>query len=245
MDHVVYQQMYNLEKNHWWFRGKRAIISAMLKQTVHKPLASALDIGCGSGFNAYLLKPFAEKITGLESSDEAIRQAKVRSPKLHIIKGAWPQAHISGTFGIITCFDVLEHIRDDGSAIKRIEQILNPGGYLVITVPALPLLWSDHDVLANHFRRYTARELRKRITQHTSLEVVRVTYFNSILFVPILLFRAVKKLFRLRSGETDIFDVPLPANELLARLFAAERIYLRFLNAPFGVSLLCIARKPE
>jgi len=182
------------------------------------------------------------ELYGVEMSDEAIELAKNRMPNLKIVKGEFPQVAINERFDLITLFDVLEHLEDDEESIRKIKEMLKPGGYAVFSVPAFSFLWSEHDELAHHRRRYTARELREKLTR-AGLYPIKITYFNTFLFLPILTFRFLRKLLRFRGGKTDFFMAPEPINKCLAALFGAERFLLRLIDFPFGVSLLAIAKK--
>lgn len=247
MDSVIYRQIYELERDHWWFQGRRAIINSLLGQYMSGRVADALDIGCGTGFNADLLKVFASTVYGLDSSDRALAFAHSLNADVVLLKGKFPFYEDPRKYHLISLFDVLEHIRDDGEALKKVEDLLHPGGVAVFTVPALPLLWSEHDVLAHHKRRYTKQTLTDVISSHTNLEIERMSYFNFFLFLPILLFRKIKR--RMRSSDhrdsSDIFEVPRFLNALLFKTFLMESYLLRHINFPVGVSLICVARKRD
>ena len=241
MEKQLYQEMYDLEENHWWFVGRRKILFDITKRKVGR-VGRILDIGCGTGVNAKWLGELGKEVYGVEMSDEAIGLAKKRTPNLRVIKGEFPNLEINDRFDLITLFDVLEHFEDDIAAMRKIRGMLNPGGCAVFSVPAFSFLWSEHDLLAHHKRRYTARELQGKLVQ-AGFYPVRITYFNTFLFMPILFFRFMRKILGLRGGKTDFFMAPAPFNFLLAKLFGAERFLLRFINFPFGVSLIAIAKK--
>ena len=243
MEPALHRHIYEIERDHWWYAGRRRIIFDVIARIIPHGAQRALDIGCGSGLNATILSTRVKEIVGVEVSDEAIAAAKKIAPQLTIIKGAWPGIAIAGTFDLITCFDVLEHIADDTGALRNIESLLNMGGTAILTMPAFPFLWSDHDTIAHHHRRYTKKALEHIIATHTNLEIIRISYFNSILFFPIVFFRVLKKVFPLRSGTSDIFSVPRPVNTALGSLFGAEQYILRYANIPVGVSLLCVIKK--
>lgn len=242
MDNQVYQQIYDLELRHWWFQGRRKIIFDLIRRTIGSGARAVLDIGCGTGLNAELFRRLGARVTGLESSDVAIAQAKERFPELNIIKGEFPGVTLDDRFQIVTLFDVLEHFQDDLAALQGVYSLLEDGGYAVVTVPAFSFLWTEHDELAHHKRRYTKLFLQNRL-EESGFSVVRASYFNTLLFCPILVIRILRKLFRLRKGSSDFFMVPDFFNKILASLFGAERFLLRLINLPFGVSIIAIARK--
>jgi SAM-dependent methyltransferase len=241
---VLHHTIYKIEKDFWWYAGRRRIIFDLINRIVPHTARRALDIGCGSGLNASLLPNHIREIIGIEVSDEAITAAAHTNPRLSIIKGAWPHVEVPGIFDLIICLDVLEHIENDGAALHSVESLLAPGGIALITVPAFPFLWSNHDTIAHHFRRYTRSYLCVLAQKNTRLNILRMSYFNFFLFVPIVFFRLLKKIIPLRSGASDIFSVPKPINTLLTYLFGAERFLIRAGNLPLGVSLLCILKKP-
>ena len=245
MEKQLYQEMYEIEEKHWWFVGRRKILFDITKLEVGKAgkIGKVLDIGCGTGFNAKWLGEMGERgeVYAVEMSDEAIGLAKKRMPNLKVIKGEFPNFKTNERFDLITLFDVLEHFEGDIEAMGKIKEMLNPGGYVVFSVPAFSFLWSEHDELAHHKRRYTAREIREKLVQ-AGFSPVRITYFNTFLFLPIILFRFIRRIFRLRGGKTDFFIAPAPFNTLLSKLFGAERFLLRCFNLPLGVSLIAIAK---
>lgn len=152
-----------------------------------------------------------------------------------------PDSVPARSFDLVTLFDVLEHFEDDGAALAIYER-LNSGGYVVLTVPAFRFLWSEHDDLAHHQRRYTKRELQDTL-EKAGFRIVRLSYFNFFLFPVVAVARLAKKFLGINTGATDFFMPSAPINSLLASLFSAERYFLRYINFPFGVSIIAIAQK--
>jgi hypothetical protein len=152
----------------------------------------------------------------------------------------------------MTFLDVIEHVDDDAAFLMKFAAQLKPGGLVMITVPALMLLWSDHDVLNHHRRRYTARQLHDVVLK-AGLVPERITYFNSLLFPIIASVRLAMRLknsllTRLggnrRSPARTDFERNIPSiNGLLKMIFASERFFLRRFDFPLGISLLCVASK--
>ncbi|OHA00756.1 MAG: hypothetical protein A3H71_01795 [Candidatus Sungbacteria bacterium RIFCSPLOWO2_02_FULL_48_13b] len=245
MDRRLYQELYELEEVHWWFRGRRRIIRAFLKLALARKVRQALDIGAGTGGNLPMLAEFAEIVEASEDSDEAIALARRRAPAIQIEKKFFPGGSYEGQYNLVTLFDVLEHISDDGAALLKLESMLAPEGIALLTVPALPFLWTVHDELAHHQRRYTKKSLKKLIAGNTKLKIVRLSYFNSFLFLPIVLVRTVRKLLRFGEGSSDFFMLPAPLNNLLATLFSSEAGILKTFDLPIGVSLVCLLQKVD
>lgn len=241
MDAGIYSTYFDLEENHWWFRGRRRIIEAVLKTIFPRRVAYACDIGCGAGENLPLLAEVAHDVCGLEMSHAAAARARRNYPAFSITEGIFPDVIPAGTFDLVTLFDVLEHIEDDGAALASIRERLAPGGLLMLTVPAHPFLWSAHDDIVHHKRRYTKHTLNAAL-RAAGFAPIRVTYFNALLFIPTVLFRLLKRGLS-RTPSSDLFAFPKPVNAALTAVFGAERFVLRYADIPFGVSLLAVARK--
>lgn len=245
MDKKLFKEIDDIEQSHWWFCGRRKIIVGALNAFVDSKKNTALDIGFGTGLNANLLKEFANTVYGLDPSDEAIELSKKRSPEMQVFKGNFPEYNFGKTYDIIILFDVLEHIENDSNAVTALEKLLNIGGVALITVPAFPSLWTEHDVVAHHYRRYSARRLRDLILNNSALSVKKLSYFNSFLFFPIFIFRFIRKTFNLGKGSSDFFLFPDVFNKLFYLIFSFESYLLRYINLPIGVSLLCVVKKQD
>ena len=220
MESHVYDEIYRLEKSHWWFRGRRIIIYDLLKKFVNKKTTSALDVGCGTGYNYNILKGFSANITGVDNNDIAVSLAKKNFPNLDIIKGDIPFISMDKSYDLITLFDVMEHIPDDEKTMKFLDNILNPGGFLVMTVPAWPFLWSEHDQAVHHQRRYTKRSLIRLINNYPDLKIVKISYYNTILFPFIVLIRffsLIKYIRKIYNQHT--FDIHNHINLILVDIY--------------------------
>jgi SAM-dependent methyltransferase len=151
----------------------------------------------------------------------------------------------AGQADVITAFDVIEHLDDDRSALLAIHHSLPPGGTLVVTVPAFAFLWSNHDVVNHHRRRYTRPQLQG-LLESVGFVVEGISYFNTWLFPAAAAIRVLGRHHRSRHRvATDDFTMP-PAwlNRLLLELFASEARVLRFTSLPVGVSIFALARRP-
>lgn len=243
MEPGVYQQIYEVELFHWWFCVRREIIAQVMAKHVSPGLLRALDIGCGTGLNGQILQKFAISVSGLDPADEAVKYFALRSPGLSVIQGSFPEDIPLGNFDLISMFDVLEHLEDDKKSIRQVEFMLSPGGYAVITVPAYKYLWTDHDRILHHYRRYTKKSLLGLIAKETKLEPVYVSYFNTVLFLPIAVFRFLRKMLRFFPDRTDDFAVPKILNNLLRQIFSTEKFLIKHSPLPFGVSIICILKK--
>lgn len=239
MDRAVYDRMAEIDQDHWWFVARRRIVSALIDR--HRPSSGPLrilEIGCGTGSNIAMLQAFGS-VDAVEPDDGA-RELAARRSGLAIRGGYLPDGVelADGHYDLIVLLDVLEHIPEDLPALVALKAKLAPGGRLLVTVPAMPWLWSAHDVAHHHQRRYTARTLAD-VFAKAGFRLRHRTHFNSILFPLIVAARAVSKLAG-REGGDDAMP-PRPVNAILERLFGAERYWVARRSLPFGVSLAAVA----
>jgi SAM-dependent methyltransferase len=241
MEREIYRRMREIEHRHWWFRGRRRILAAVLGRLGLPPGAAILDAGCGTGGNLELLGRLG-RVTGLESDAEA-RQVAAERNFAPVLAGSLPDdvPLADATFDLVTLLDVLEHIDDDAGALRAAARLLRPAGFLVLTVPAYACLWSRHDEVHHHKRRYTRGALRERVAC-TGLTVRHATYFNSWLLPLVALARGLERLRRPAPAE----QLPLPppaVNAILEHVFASERLWVARRSLPAGVSILLVAQK--
>lgn len=240
MEIETYNDLDIYEETHWWYKGRRRIIESFLQRYCPKG-ARALDIGAGTGYNTLLLERYAQKVFALEPAKAAINLFKNKNVTIFrsdLISFASPLQ-----FDLITLFDVLEHIEDDNAALMKIRGLVSCGGKVILTIPALPLLWSKHDEVHHHFRRYTKQTLQ-HVAEKAGFSITRMTYFNFYLFPVILIVRIAGRFFG-KKRDSDFRHLPPRINTFLAWVFGSEHYLLRFLNIPFGVSLICVLEKTE
>ena len=243
MDSSLYGEIAAIEREHWWYVGRRRIVFDWL-QRIAPPATQPriLDIGCGTGFNIEQLHGMGyQRVVGLDLSSEAI--GFCRSRRLtQLVQGDATRAPFTDrSFDVILALDLIEHVADDVTAIRGLSSMLTPGGSLMIFTPAFQFLWSRQDEISHHFRRYTSRELRQKLTQ-VGLAIGKLSYANTLLFP---LVWGGRLALRWRGGEARENDAhPAWANGALTALFSAEREWLRHATFPFGVSLLAVASRP-
>jgi SAM-dependent methyltransferase len=246
VERTAYEIEAQRERRHWWFQGRRRILDRLLA-SLDPPLPSgarALDVGCGSGANGPVLAARAAFTVGIDASPVPLALdgtgARGHAARLRADATALPFADES--FDLVVALDVLEHLDDDAAAARELRRVMRPGAALVVFVPALRLLWGLQDQVSHHRRRYHRGELRD-LVNGAGLHIGRLTFFNSLLFLPIL---AARWLMRLRppahfASENELGG-PV-ANAVLGGIFAAEAPLLAHLDLPVGVSLACLARR--
>ncbi|MBO2462651.1 class I SAM-dependent methyltransferase [Actinomadura violacea] len=255
METPIYHQLAAVESSHWWFQGRRRIVATMLRDYLADHRASGvpglrvLDVGSGMGEMVDMLRAFG-RVTAMDSSEHAIEYLRQRHPTgVSARRGLVPDDLAEDEeFDLVTAFDVVEHIDDDVAALRGFRRVLAPGGRLVLTVPAFPVLWSHHDVYAGHVRRYRRHHLRDLLRQAGGFQADRIAYFNSLLFLPAFAARTAGRLRRRvvpREAERVDPHLALPAprtNRLLYGVFASEARMLPHVDPPFGVSLIALCR---
>lgn len=239
MERKAFQAMGAVEHAHWWFAGRRRIVRSLIAARLagkHRP--RILEAGCGTGGNLKMLAEFGE-LEAFEFDDEARAVAR-RMTGLPVAPGRLPDGidHIEGQFEVIALLDVLEHIEDDAAALRALAAKLKPGGFLVLTVPALQFLWSEHDSLHHHHRRYSRGQL-ELVLGEGGFTVQKISYFNSLLFPLALAQRMVSRLLGRQMGDPNALPA-MPINRLFARIFGFERVLLKYASLPIGLSLCAV-----
>lgn len=239
----MYGYFNRIEEKHWWFQARRAIIVALLNFFIGKnSRRNILDIGCGTGMMLKALEPFGN-VAGLDFDEQALLFARNKvHEKVELIRGKLPEQLPRGrVFGLVTAFDVIEHVQDDVAAMQAISNILEPGGMFMCTVPAYQFLWSGHDVINEHKRRYTKKELQEKL-EKAGFRVMKCSYYNMFLFPVALLFKIYSK-FRWGGKPKAHSETVSPAfvNIPFRYIFSSEKFLLPYVNFPFGVSLIAIA----
>ncbi len=239
MEKKVYLQMRAVEENHWWFVARREILGAVLGNALLQKENNILDAGSGTGGNLALLSKYG-KVTGIEMDGNALRFARERGIG-QVEQGSFPDAipKFDYKFNLITILDVLEHIDCDVETLSNLSKLLGDSGCILLTVPAHPFLWSEHDIRHHHKRRYTKGELRN-VAEEAGLVVKKITYFNMWLFPLIAAVRLLKKFVPFDALKEDDAVPSGPINNLFKAVFSSEAKLINKINLPFGVSLLAV-----
>jgi SAM-dependent methyltransferase len=230
MDAAELELLTSIEDRHWWYKERRAILARELRNLPGPGMA--VDIGAAGGGNTRVLVQHGWQALPVEYSTTAVDVAKSRG--LSVIRADARDLPVkSNSCGIVTAFDILEHIQEDYLAAAEIARILRPGGTALIAVPCDMALWSAHDEAVGHVRRYARPEL-SALVEKAGLAIERVWSWN-VLLRPLVAMR------RKSSTGSDLEEVPPLVNRALTAVIVAER-YLPLKSAP-GVSLMLRARK--
>jgi SAM-dependent methyltransferase len=242
MERTVFNRLDQLEGQHWWFAARRKILKNVISQFAPKKSDLRLmEAGCGTGGNLQMLSSFG-KLEAFELDDQARDIAKGKLP-MDIKSGMLPDQvpYKDGSFDVVVAFDVIEHVEKDIESLAKLGQQLAPGGRLVMTVPAMPWLWSKHDETHHHYRRYTSASLNEALLK-AGLKPVRISYFNTLLFPMIAGLRLARKVFGITESADDA--MPSPAvNGVLKSIFGFESNWVGKVSMPVGVSLLAVAQR--
>lgn len=252
MESTFYEDYYRHENYHWWFRWRFDLITKLAASLKHGDSFRILDAGCGTGQMTKELEAIGEAF-GLDSAPEAISYARSRGVGRLVRGSITAPPFANGSFDCVLALDVIEHVDDDMGILTSLYQVIKPGGHLIITVPAFDALWSEHDEINHHRRRYRAPQLRLLI-QEAGFDIERVTYCNTVFYLPVLLTRKIKNAWRTLSRrrgdehrplQSDLGDYPRPINEALFSLMKAETRLMERIDMPFGVSILAVATRPH
>lgn len=244
MDKDFYLQYASQEDQHWWFVGRRQIIEQVIQGLKLPKNAKILEAGCGTGGNLKMLSRYGQ-LWAMELDEIACRLANERKI-IQVQLGSLPdKIPFDGEFDLILMLDVLEHLDDEQAALLALHSRLKPGGWLLITVPAYQFLWSEHDEVNHHKRRYVLTRL-KQVVSKAGFSVKYGGYFNTFLFPVVAIVRFFKNLLRVKTSvkvNSDLGLPPEPINKFLTLLLKSEGYLVNRVSLPFGVSVLLLARR--
>lgn len=237
------KKYHDVETEHWWFKSRRKYLLDLVKNAPKD--SKILDIGCSSGIFLKDLEALGFKIEnlyGIDISDSAIENCKANGIQNSFVMDA-QNITLTESFDIIIASDCLEHLEDDKKALKNWKSLLKIGGTMYVFVPAYMSLWSYHDTINMHYRRYTNEELKSKLVAE-NLSVEKASYWNFFLFIPVYAFRKLTSIFnKNKKGEGDISIGNSFVNSSLFNLILLENKLLKSVNFPFGVSTFCIAKR--
>jgi SAM-dependent methyltransferase len=211
------------DDNWWWEKARREIVQQCMKEVITRDM-KILEIGAGYGNMTSMLANFGT-VNAIEPYEDAVTylQEKLKIKTYHSTFESFTETE---RYDLITCFDVLEHIEDDNKALSKMATLVNDGGFLVLTVPAYKFLWNRHDEINRHYRRYSKKELIKKIPDNLSIK--KVSYFNTLLF-PMAI---IDKLVLSKNKRSYSLDPNTMVNRVLYKIFSTEKTILRFFSLP-------------
>ena len=236
MEDWTFQEHFDMEDRHWWFRSRRRVIWALVRRAEAGASPRILDAGCGTGRNLMDFQRLGPA-EGVDVSRQAVEFCQRRGLQ-GVREGAIEALPFENDrFDLIFATDVIEHLPDDGPALEELRRVAAPGARLIITVPAYNWLWSQHDTSWHHYRRYTRPRLRERVTSH-GWEPLATSYFYSTLLPPVALVRTLQRLRSNGNGKSDLHLSPGALNRWLELPVRGEaKLIERGASLPAGVSL--------
>ncbi len=238
-----------VERDHYWFATRREVVRDVLRDAVDDLARRALfDVGCGSGGLLEFLGASGVPLAGacdVYPESLALVRRRVAAPLLLVDEGRFPP--LAPGYTLLSLFDVLEHIDDDLGTLRHLFDVLEPGGVLVLTVPAHPFLFGEMDAIAHHRRRYRRAELGDKL-RAAGFEIRRLAHFMAPL-VPLVTLRwLVRALPGRRSAmerrQAELGVTPV-LNGLMRTVLRLERPLVRAGLLPFGSSLIAVAARPR
>lgn len=248
MKENIFEQYYNLENTHWWFSGMRLIYKKMIKQfNICDNYSLILDVGCGPGMILNDFKKYGD-VFGFDKSQTALEFCKKRGVGTRIFQATATRIPIkTESVDCVTSFGVIEHIDEQDDVLSELFRVCKPGAKAILMTSAFKLLWSYHDEIVGHKRRYSINELKDSVKQ-AGFIVNRISYINAFIFPAVLVIRLLQRLinFRPKNYEkiNDLFVVPKPINIFLKGILALESLIVPFINLPFGVNIIAVIQKP-
>ena len=243
-DPAFFPKLAALEAGNFWFRARNRLLLRLLARYAGH-VHDYLEVGCGTGFVlAAVADRFPDwRISGSEFLADSLPFARARVPRASLLQLDARALPFDAGFDVIGAYDMLEHIDDDGAALRSIHQALRADGIVALTVPQHPWLWSEQDVAAHHVRRYARDELEAKL-RDTGFSIIWSGSFTSVL-LPLMV------LSRLRPRRaTSAYDplaelaLPKPVDVMLDVAMRIEgALVAAGLRLPVGGSRVVIARK--
>jgi len=254
-DVTRFRSLADIEDRHFWFRARRTLIRCLTRRITSRLPAGfrVLELGCGSGnmLGALEIGCARGTVIGMDLFYEGLGLARMRGHR-NLVQADAAAPPFSEAFHLIGIFDVIEHVSNDVDALRQIFHLLRPDGYLLVTVPAYPGLWSEFDDLSHHCRRYTEAELREKLI-NAGFEIGKLTPYMATTLPLVWLHRKLLQNPNRQSGgrraddliESEIRIVPFVNGVLAAFLWLESQFVAWGGRLAFGTSLFAIARKRE
>jgi SAM-dependent methyltransferase len=243
MDPSAYKIQADLHRSHWWFRSRRRILDRMLTD-LHAdlpPTPRILDVGAGTGPNGEVLCRYGQCVA-LDLEPVALSLSQDSGHDFRVCADVNHLPFSDNSFDLVVCLDLLEHLEDDLAGTRELKRVVRPGGLVLSFAPAFESLWGLQDDVSHHHRRYRKKQLVK-LFESSGLEVLRATYFNTLLFAPIFAARQLLNVYRPPGLQSENQIGGRLTQRILEAIFSAEAPLLSRFDLPFGVSLAVVARQ--
>ena len=247
MERSYYKEYYDFERRHWWFRARKEIIRSLIIKysgRQESPRLKILNIGVATGSSTVMLEEFGD-VTSVEYDKECCEFLAEKTGIKAINASIEDLPFDDRYFDMVCAFDVIEHVADDVKAISEMKRVSRQKALLFITVPAFMFLWSRHDDVNHHFRRYTLTQVNSLLAS-CNLKGMFVSYFNFFLFFPIAFYRLfIGRIFSKRKGAGSDFEINNQSqllNEILFKVFRFEKNILSKSKIQVGVSIVAVVR---
>lgn len=247
MNKQYYEEYFDLERNHWWFRARKEIIRTMLRKYFTERGSDVLNIGAATGETSAWLGEFGT-VTSVEYEKDCVAFVKQKLNLDFLPASITELPFEKDTYGLVCAFDVIEHVEDDKKAVEEMWRVCKPGGIVAVTVPAYKFLWSKHDDINHHVRRYTHGPL-KNLFVPLKGSILYSGYFNSLLFAPVAATRVLANLFpsivnRKGSGSDFSYSGGKMATSFFYPVMKNESWFMKNgIRFPAGISLILLFRK--
>jgi SAM-dependent methyltransferase len=246
MEEHMYDDTYAVEDRHWWFRNLRKILEQSIGKHVRASVRLAiLDAGCGTGRNLIFYQDYGNAV-GIDRSPTGLRYCRQRNLHELALGDVCRLPFRSQSFDLVNSSDVIYALDPAGGEafVAESYRVLKPGGHLLLNTAAMDILYSDHDRAVMTKKRYCKSEMMRLVTR-AGFELIRLRYWNSILFLPVLAHRLVRRI--INAGAADTRGDLKPQNKMLNGIFyfMMRLDWALAGTLPFGTSLFCVARKPD
>lgn len=243
MDDSEYENIFRHEQTHFFYLSIREILFDLLNRELSgRHGLEILDAGCGTGGFSRFLKKFGN-VVGVDTSDKALEYS--RKTGLECQRASIESLPFNAqSFDAITCVDVLYHknVSSELDALREFFRVLKPEGLLALRVPAFECLYSQHDVVVQTRRRYTASDLRE-LLHEAGFTIEKLSYCHCSLFIPALV-KAKFSSSRSQDPRSGVNSASGMLNHLLTELLRFENALIRTgLDMPFGLGIIAIAKK--
>lgn len=239
MDSTLYELFYALEDTHWWFQGRKELVLDLLQRYLPCNNPKILDVGCGTGGMLAGYEQYGT-VLGIDTAPEAAHFCQLRGLRMMVGSGT-ELPFADETMDVVSALDVIEHVDNDQGMLAEMRRVCRRDGVLLLTVPAFQFLWSSHDVLNHHKRRYIRRGIEDLLVR-TGFEPLKLSYYNSFLLPAAVLRKYVLRV-RNHGTESHLERVPGPMNALFRRILSLEGPILARGDFPIGASIICAARR--